>query len=168
MDWRSSIRCGGDVKHRSLSLQPRRAPPAGGDSFTNGRGRKSGTHKRTNDSDDEEEDDEPKLALPKPNPFIPSDFDIKKAEPWSPGEVCDECDDGGKGDGIEDGERRKEKEGVAQVVKPHPKRIVKNNTASKRGPKVIIWHHQDRIFRQPRAEIYLKVFLESIRTSSAR
>lgn len=150
-----------------MSLQPRRAPPAEGDPFANGRGQKSETQRRRHDSDEDEEDDEPKLALPKPNPFIPSDFDIKKAEPWSPDEVCDGRDDEGNGDGIEDEERRKEKEGVAQVVKPHPKRIVKN-AASKRGPKVTLWHHQDRIFRQPRAEIYLKVFLESIETSAAR
>lgn len=147
-------------------MQPRRAPPAGVDSFTNGRGRQSGTHKRRDDSDEDEENDEPKLALPKPNPFIPSDFDIKKAEPWSPSEMCDGCDDGGKGDGIDDEEGRKEKEGVAQVVKPYPKCM--KNTASKRGPKVVIWHHQDRVFRQPRAEIYLKVFSKPIRISSAR
>lgn len=89
----------------------------------------------------------PTLALPKPNPFVPSEFAIKEAPaPTAPS----------PSDGVE------QEEGGQQLLKkPCPQKVARESaagTAAAAGVVMLtLWHLQDRIFIQPRAEIYLKV-----------
>lgn len=109
----------------------------------------------------------PTLALPKPNPFIPSEFTIKEAAPWYPG--SGEGNNGhtnghNKADGNAgvggDTEATTgnggELGGVLGAPRPFPRRVVRE-TPEQSASKVTMWHLQDRSFCQPRVEVYLKV-----------
>lgn len=89
----------------------------------------------------------PTLMLPKPNPFIPSEFAIKEASAAAPSSSA----------GLD------KEEGGQIWNKPCPRKVVRENAAgggAEAAAGVVmltLWHLQDRTFMQPRAEIYLKV-----------
>eukprot|EP00752_Nemacystus_decipiens_P004086 g3739.t1 len=89
----------------------------------------------------------PTLTLPKPNPFIPSEFAIKEA-PAAPPSASR---------GVDKGEGRQQQ----LLNKPCPRKVVREGAAGAAAAAGVVmltlWHLQDRIFMQPRAEIYLKV-----------
>lgn len=128
-------------------------------------------------------DSQPVLSLPKPNPFIPSEFTIKASMNGSTAvrRTSDDASGNDKGQtqkvstGRSKGENRgkpevvpvkkmkpTDKEPVANVQAGPPcprlvKETVSDDTVGRGKTKVSMWHLQDSIFLQPRAELYLKV-----------
>ena len=95
----------------------------------------------------------PALALPKPNPFIPSEFAIKKT-PETPAVAP-------PSPGVDKGEGGQHQQ---LLSKPCPRKMVRECAAGAAAAAaaagvvmLTLWHLQDRTFKQPRAEIYVKV-----------
>lgn len=89
----------------------------------------------------------PTLRLPKPNPFIPSEFAIKEAPAAAPA----------SSPGVDEGQG-----GQHPPNKPCPRRVVRESAAGAAAAaagvvSLTLWHLQDRTFVQPRAEMYLQV-----------
>jgi len=99
----------------------------------------------------------PTLKLPQPNRFIPSEFHIKEVADAAPpsASASDEKVAAGAAVTAENGET-----GHLLNNKHSPRKVVRDTiggAASGAVAMLTIWHLQDRTFRQPRAEIYLKV-----------
>lgn len=95
----------------------------------------------------------PTLKLPRPNPFIPSEFHIKDAT--TAASLSAPASDEKAAAAAENGER-----GHLLNNKHSPRKVVRDNAGRAASGAVVmltLWHLQDRTFRQPRAEIYLKV-----------
>lgn len=111
----------------------------------------------------------PPLALPQPNPFIPSEFTIKEAagaqiatktaaadtDRRQQKNHAGEKSNGGSGKNGSEQEAAGVGGDASSATLHRPHRL--RESGEEGGDKIIVWHLQDRTFRQPRAEIYLKV-----------
>lgn len=106
----------------------------------------------------------PTLKLPQPNLFIPSEFHIKDtstAAPQSapaPASVEKAAAAAAAGENGAKGQHQHQHHLLNN--KHIPRKVVRDTAGGAASGAVVmltLWHLQDRTFRQPRAEIYLKV-----------